>query len=65
MITYEKVDDNTLRVTNNDTKINVFDENRSVIEAQIVNLRLDKDRAEADFNNRIGALQVKIDILDS
>lgn len=62
--TWEKIDENNLRVTNNDTNIHIFEESRAEIETQLFHLKADKDKIERDFQDKIGLLEAKIAILD-
>ena len=62
--TYEKINDDTLRVTNNDINIHIFEESRAEIETQLFHLKADKDKMERDFQDKIGILEAKIAILD-
>lgn len=61
---YEKIDNNTLRVTNNDTNIHIFEENRAELETLLFHLKADKDKMERDFQDKIGVLESKIAILN-
>ena len=58
--TYEKIDDNTLKVTRNDTDIHTFEESRVEIQTQIDHLQLDK----SVISEKIDALEAKVAILD-
>lgn len=62
--TYEKIDDNTLKVTRNDTAIRIFEESRVEIETRLFHLQVDKDKMEKDFQDKIDILKAKIVILD-
>lgn len=62
---YEKVTDDILKVTSNDTTIQIFEVSRAEIETQLAHLKLDKDRMEFDSNKKIKVLEAKITILDS
>lgn len=62
---WEKINSNTLKVTNNDTKVNIFEESRSEIETQLFHLKADKDKMEREFQNKIDILDAKIVILDA
>ena len=61
---YEKINDNTLKVTNNDTNIHIFEESRVEIETKLFHLKADKDKMERDFQDKIKILEAKIAILD-
>lgn len=61
--TYEKIDNNTLKITRNDTNIHIFYEERAEIQTIIDHLKHDKDRMEIDFDVKINALEAKIAIL--
>ena len=62
--TYEKIDNNILRVTNNDINIHIFEESRAEIETKLFHLKADKDKMERDFQDKIEILASKIAILD-
>ena len=62
--TYEKIDNNTLKVICNDTNTHIFEGSRAEIQTRLDHLKLDKDGMEIDFQKKIDALEAKIAILD-
>lgn len=65
METWEKIDNDNLRVTRNDNSIHAFDVSRAEIETELFHLKADKDKLERDFQNKINILEAKLAILDS
>ena len=62
--TYEKIDKDNLKITNNDTTIHIFEGSRAEIETRLFHLKADKDKMERDFHDKIDALEAKLAILD-
>ena len=62
--TYEKINNDTLKVTRNDTDVRIFEESRAELETELFHLKADKDKMERDFRDKIGILKIKIAILD-
>ena len=58
---YEKINNNTLKVTRNDNNIHVFEENRAEIQTRIDHWEFDKK----ELQKKIDAEIAKIAILDS
>jgi hypothetical protein len=58
--TYEKINNDTLKVTRNDTDIHTFEKSRAEIQTEIDHLKLNKSA----ISEKIDALEALIAILD-
>lgn len=62
---WEKINKDNLRVTNNDTTTHIFEVSRAEIGTELFHLKVDKDKMEKNFQDKIDILEAKLVILDS